>query len=188
MIGPSFPAVLAAAQQGDEESFAVLWRDLQPGVLRYLRVVAPAAMEDLAAETWVSVIRGLRHFRGDEREFRGWVFTAARHRSVDWQRQAARRRVEPLPVELLADRPAPDDPASAALEAVSTRWAMALIATLPPDQAEVIMLRVVAGLDVAEVARILGKRPGTVRVLAHRGLRRLAQRLAAGDLPRSVTR
>jgi RNA polymerase sigma-70 factor (ECF subfamily) len=65
---------------------------------------------------------------------------------------------------------------------------MALIATLPPDQAEVVMLRVVAGLDVTEVARILGKRPGTVRVLAHRGLRRLAQRLAAGDLPRSVTR
>ena len=54
---------------------------------------------------------------------------------------------------------------------------MALIATLPPDQAEVIMVRVVAGLDVAEVARMLGKRPGTVRVLAHRGLRRLAERL-----------
>src|SRR5919197_2441995 len=114
MIGPSFPAVLAAAQQGDEQSFAVLWRDLQPGVLRYLRVVAPGAVEDLAAETWVSVIRGLRQFRGNEREFRGWVFTAARHRSVDWQRQAARRRGEPPPGEPLNHPPAPPHPPGAA--------------------------------------------------------------------------
>ena len=51
MIGPSFPAVLAAAQGGDEQAFAVLWRDLQPAVLRYLRVAAPIAAEDLAADT-----------------------------------------------------------------------------------------------------------------------------------------
>ena len=54
MIGPSFPAVLAGAQRSDEESFALLWRDLHPAVLRYLRVVAPGAAEDLAADTWVS--------------------------------------------------------------------------------------------------------------------------------------
>ena len=64
MIGPSFPAVLAAAQRGDERAFAVLWRDLQPAVLRYLRVAAPAAAEDLAADTWMSVIRGLARCYG----------------------------------------------------------------------------------------------------------------------------
>jgi RNA polymerase sigma-70 factor, ECF subfamily len=54
----------------DEQAFAVLWRELQPVVLRYLRVMAPAAAEDLAADAWVSVIRGFGRFRGDEREFR----------------------------------------------------------------------------------------------------------------------
>jgi hypothetical protein len=121
MIGESFPAVLAAAQRGDERAFAVLWRKLQPAVLRYLRVAAPDAAEDLAADTWVSVIRGLARFRGDEPGFRALVFTAARHRALDWRRQASRTPSAAMPVEALDDRPAPDDPAEAALEAQSTR-------------------------------------------------------------------
>jgi RNA polymerase sigma-70 factor, ECF subfamily len=188
MIGPSFPDLLAAAQGGDEQAFALLWRDLQPAVLRYLRVAAPVAAEDLAADTWVSVIRGLGRFRGDEQNFRTWVFTAARHRAIDWRRQAVRRPVASLPVELLAERSAPDDPAEAVLEAQSTRAALALLAELPADQAEVVALRVLGGLGVTEVARIVGKRPGAVRVLAHRGLRRLAKRLEAAGLERGVTR
>jgi RNA polymerase sigma-70 factor (ECF subfamily) len=188
VIGASFAAVLAAAKGGDEQAFATLWRDLHPAVLRYLRVAAPAVAEDLAADTWLSVIRGLGGFRGDERGFRSWVFTAARHRAIDWRRQGARQQTESLPVELLVDRPAPDDPAAAALEAQSTRAALALIAELPHDQAEVVALRVLAGMDVAEVARVVGKRPGTVRVLAHRGLRGLARRLQAAGVARGVTR
>jgi len=187
MIGPSFPAVLEAAQRGDERAFAVLWRELQPAVLRYLRVAAPDAAEDLAADTWVSVIRGLPRFRGDEPGFRALLFTAARHRALDWRRQTSRSRVAAVPVEALDDRTAPDDPAEAALEAQSTRAALALIAELPRNQAEVVALRMVAGLDVAQVARIVGKRPGAVRTLTHRGLRRLAERLAAVDPARRVT-
>jgi RNA polymerase sigma-70 factor, ECF subfamily len=188
MIGLSFPALLVAVQGGDEQAFAVLWRELQPAVLRYLRLAAADAAEDLAADTWVSVIRGLGRFQGDEQQFRAWVFTVARNRAIDWHRQAARRPTGSVPVELLADRPAPDDPAVAMLEAQSTRAALALLAELPADQAEVVALRVLGGLEVAEVARIVGKRPGAVRVLAHRGLRRLAKRLETAGLARGVTR
>jgi RNA polymerase sigma-70 factor (ECF subfamily) len=179
VIGSSFPAVLAAAQDGDEQAFAVLWRDLQPAVLRYLQVAAPPVAEDLAADAWVSVIRGLGRFRGDERAFRGWLFTAARHRVVDWRRQVARRPTQPLPDGLLVGWVAPDDPAAAVLEAHSTRAAYQLIAELPHDQAEVLALRILGGLEVAEVARVMGRRPGAVRALAYRGTRRLAQRLEA---------
>src|SRR6266545_272532 len=189
MIGPSFPAVLAAAQRGDEQAFAVLWRELQPAVLRYLRVAAPEVAEDLAADTWVSLIRGLARFRGDEQGFRALVFTAARHRALDWRRQSSRRQAASVPVEDLYDRPAPDDPAEAVLEAQSTRAALALIAELPPNQAEVVTLRMVAGLDVAQVASIVGKRPGAVRTLTHRGRRRGRWRLprasAAGSRPQA---
>jgi RNA polymerase sigma-70 factor (ECF subfamily) len=187
MTGPSFPGVLVAAQGGDEQAFAVLWRELQPAVLRYLQVAAPAAAEDLAADTWVSVIRGLRRFRGDEQDFRTWMFTVARHRAIDWHRQAARRPTGSVPIEVLAERPASDDPAVEVLEAQSTRAALALLAELPRDQAEVVALRVLGGLGVAEVAQITGRRPGAVRVLAHGGLRRLARRLEAAGLARGVT-
>jgi RNA polymerase sigma-70 factor (ECF subfamily) len=188
MIGPRFPALLAAAQGGDEQGFAVLWRDLQPAVLRYFQVAAAEAAEDLAADTWVSVIRSLGRFRGDERAFRAWVFTVARHRAIDWRRQAARRPMSSVPAEQLIERRAPDDPAVEVLEAQSTRAALGLLAELPPDQAEVVALRVLGGLEVGEVARIVGKRPGAVRVLAHRGLRRLAKQLEAAGLAGGVTR
>jgi RNA polymerase sigma-70 factor (ECF subfamily) len=188
MVGPGFPEVLVAAQGGDEQAFAVLWRELQPAVLRYFQVVGQEAAEDLAADTWVSIIGGLGRFRGDEQAFRAWVFTMARHRAIDWHRQAARWPSSSVPDERLAERPAPDDPVAAVLEGHSTRAALALVAELPPDQAEVVALRVLGGLEVAEVARIVGKRPGAVRVLAHRGLRRLARKLEAAGLARGVTR
>jgi RNA polymerase sigma-70 factor (ECF subfamily) len=179
MIGPSFEAALDAAAGGDEAAFGLLWRDLQPGLVRYLEALAPGAGEDLASETWLRIVQGLDRFNGDERAFRGWVFTVARHRAVDRWRRRVRRRDELVPTESLSCLAAPDDPAVAAMDAISSRAAVALIATLPPDQAEVVLLRVVAGLGVAQVAAITGKRPGNVRVLTHRALRRLADRLAA---------
>jgi RNA polymerase sigma-70 factor (ECF subfamily) len=178
VIGPAFDSVLAGARGGDETAFAARWRDLNPPLLRYLRVVAPRWAEDVASEVWLDVAQGLRRFAGDEAGFRSWVFTVARQRSVDAARYAGRRPAQPVPIDALADRAGPDDPAAAAVEALSTRDALALVAELPSDQAEVVALRVIAGLDVARVAEIVGKRPGTVRVLAHRGLQRLARRLA----------
>lgn len=70
MIGADFAGVLAAAQQGDEAAYARLWRDGNPPLLRYLRVVSSGDPEDVAAETWASVVRGLRRFRGEERDWR----------------------------------------------------------------------------------------------------------------------
>jgi RNA polymerase sigma-70 factor (ECF subfamily) len=177
MIGPPFEAVLAAAAGGDDAAFGIIWRDLQPGLLRYLNAMAPGSGEDLASETWLRVAGALGRFSGDERAFRAWVFTIARHRAVDRWRRGARRNDELVPVDALVDLPGPDDPAGAAVDAIASRAAVDLIATLPPDQAEVVLLRVLAGLDVAEVAAITGKRAGNVRVLAHRALRRLAERL-----------
>src|SRR5512132_1720809 len=143
------------------------------------------AAEDLAAETWVAVIRGIGRFQGDEAAFRAWVFTIARHKARDWWRRAARTPVQALPATSLAEPSAPDDPAATVLEAASTRAALALIATLPAGQAEAVVLRVVAGLEVKQVAELMDKRPNTVRVLTHRGLRRLAAAPRSTPQPRS---
>lgn len=162
---------LNAARSGDERGFAVLWRALNPAVLRYLRVVAGDAAEDAASETWLQAARDLDRFTGDPADFRGWLFRIARHRGIDELRRAGRRREEPA--ETL-DMPSAPDAGSEAVGAAETAWALSRIAALPADQAEAVMLRVVAGLDVAATARVLGKRPGAVRIATMRGLRRLA--------------
>jgi RNA polymerase sigma-70 factor (ECF subfamily) len=173
-----FPAILAAAQRGSETAFSQLWRDGNPALLRYLRVTMPDAADDVAADTWVQVVKGLARFRGDEQAWRAWLFTTARRRLVDEGRRRSRSPA-PLPRGVpAADVPAAADTADVAVERFGTRSAIALVATLPPLQAEVIMLRVVAGLDTGTVARMLGRSPGAVRVAAHRGLRRLAQLLS----------
>src|SRR5437879_2207596 len=145
MIGSGFAEVLAAAQAGEEASVAVLWRDLQPRLLRYLRAADPHAAEDIASEVWLEVARGLPRFRGEEPDFSAWLFTVARHRLIDARRKAARRRTQP--VARIPERPGADDTALDALAGVATGAALALLARLPADQAEAILLRVVAGLD-----------------------------------------
>jgi RNA polymerase sigma-70 factor (ECF subfamily) len=173
-----FAEVLAGCKAGDQAAFAALYRAFQPPLLRYLRLAVGQASEDVAGETWYEVARGIERFEGDEGGFRGWLFTIARRRQLDFARAAMRRPSDPVPTESLAHVQAVDDPAASASESAATAEALALIATLPPDQAEVVALRAIAGLDVAQVAELLGKRPGAVRVAAHRGLRRLAERLA----------
>ena len=174
VIGAAFGSVLARAQNGDEEAFARLFRDVQPGLLGYLRVIASGGAEDVAGETWLNVVSGLAGFRGDENAFRAWVFTIARRRAIDAGRARSRRPTVPLDQDESADRLTVRDSADLALEAISTQTVVALLSALPREQAEIILLRVVAGLDAKDVARMVGKSQGAVRVAAHRGLRRLA--------------
>ena len=173
VLGDDFVRVLAEAQGGDEQQFAVLWRDANPALLRYLRVLAQDNAEDIAAETWVHVVRGLARFTGDESSWRAWLFTTARRRLFDQARLRKRHPAEPLDEISAAEVPAAPDAAELALDNIGTESALALLARLPTVQAEVIMLRVLAGLDTDAVAGLIGKSPGNVRVIAHRGLKRL---------------
>lgn len=165
---------LDRARGGDEDGFTELWRTLHPPLLRYLTVRGDEAPEDIAAETWLQVVRDLRGFRGGIGEFRAWLFTVARHRAIDQGRARASRPVVPVaePPDRRATAPGPEQHA---VEREATSAALRLVATLPAEQAELVMLRVVAGLDVATVAELVGKKPGTVRVAVHRALRSLSR-------------
>lgn len=172
--------VLARAQRGDEDAFRAVYRAVQPALLGYLRVLVGADAEDVASEAWLQIARDLSGFHGTADGFRGWCATIARNRAMDHLR---RNRSRPIaadtPVELCTGLPAPDDTARTAIELVDGDAALALIATLPPDQAEAVMLRVIVGLDAEAAAQVLGKRAGAVRTAAHRGLRNLAKQLTA---------
>lgn len=167
-----FPALLAGARRGDAKSIETLYLELQPRVLRYLRSLEPRHADDLAAEVWLAVAKGIRSFEGDAVAFRGWLFAIARRRLADHRRVAARR---PVDHGVPDDLPGGADPADVVLNRLSGQQAVDLIqAVVPGEQAEVLLLRVLGGLDVAEVAKVLERTPNWVRVAQHRGLRRLA--------------
>lgn len=176
MLNAGFAETLVQAQSGGEHAFAVIYGYLQPALLRYLRVRCPRLAEDIASEVWLQVTRALDRFAGDEQEFRAWIFTIARNKIIDQVRHDARTPtiVFGATEEMNGNGRHVRDPAEDYEDDEATRRALVLVRKLPPAQAEVVLLRVVAGLDPAYIARLLGKTPGTVRVLSHKGLRRLA--------------
>jgi RNA polymerase sigma-70 factor (ECF subfamily) len=179
-------AALLRAQAGEESGFLTLWRTLQPMLLRFLRVYAGDGPEDVASETWLQVVRDLPSFHGDATDFRRWLFTLARHRAIDAGRSRGRH-----PLSLVGDARSLDDARTEpsaeeqVMDRMSTDAALAAVRRLPAAQAELVALRVLADLDVATVAGIVGCTPGAVRVGVHRALRSLAQRpgLAAVEVP-----
>ncbi|GAA4680699.1 RNA polymerase sigma factor [Phytohabitans rumicis] len=178
---PDLAGTVLAAQAGDESAFLTVYRTLQPVLMRYLRVLVGDDADDVASEAWLQIARDLGGFRGDWDKFRGWAVTIARHRAMDHLRSARRRPSVAAPVEHFADLTGTEDTVEAAMESVGTSAAIALIGTLPRDQAEAVLLRVVVGLDAETAGRVLGKRAGAVRTAAYRGLRRLAEQLGASE-------
>ncbi len=181
-------AAVDAAQRGDEAAFREVYRGVQPRLLAYVRtLVGDTDAEDVASEAWLQIARDLGRFAGDADRFRGWTATIARNRALDHIRRLGRRPVVGGDETVLYAMPDPSDTADQALDALATGRAMRLIARLPLDQAEAIMLRAVIGLDAKGAAQVLGKRPGAVRTAAHRGLRRLAELLEGESASDGVT-
>ncbi|MFF1645676.1 RNA polymerase sigma factor [Streptomyces sp. NPDC058240] len=171
-------AAVLAAQDGDEDAFRTVYRAVQPRLLGYIRtLVGEPDAEDVASESWLQIARDLDRFSGDADRFRGWAARIARNRALDHLRMRGRRPAVGGDESELAERPAESDTAGEAMEALATGRTMSLIAQLPQDQAEAVVLRVVVGLDAKSAAQTLGKRPGAVRTAAHRGLKRLAELL-----------
>jgi RNA polymerase sigma-70 factor, ECF subfamily len=174
---PDIDEAIRAAQDGDETAFRVLFRHLQPRLLRYLTGLVGPDAEDVAADAWLQIARDLGSFHGDADKFRGWASRVARNRAIDHLRYMNRRPVSSHQVDDLIDLVSNENVERSALDRLSTDKTIAMISLLPRDQAEAVLLRVVVGLDAATAAQVLGKRPGAVRTAAHRGLRALAKRL-----------
>ncbi|MFB7912412.1 RNA polymerase sigma factor [Streptomyces sp. NPDC056061] len=173
-------AAVLAAQRGDEDAFRTVYRAVQPRLLGYVRtLVGEPDSEDVTSEAWLQIARDLDRFSGDADRFRGWTARIARNRALDHLRMRGRRPATGGDESELSERPAASDTADEAMEALATGDTMSLIAQLPQDQAEAVVLRVVVGLDAKSAAQTLGKRPGAVRTAAHRGLKRLAELLHA---------
>ncbi len=173
----SLDEAVALMCHGDGDAFRVVYRAVHAPLLRYLEVlVGPNDAEDVASETWGQACRDLGGFEGDADGFRGWIATIGRHRALDLLRLRS-RRIRADQDLTGVDPPDSVDTEAAMLEGFTTGAALAVIRSLPRDQAEAVMLRAVMGLDARSAGAVLGKRPGAVRSAAHRGLATLARRL-----------
>ncbi len=171
-----FLTVLGAAQAGGAWAFEKLYRDLAPTVAGYLQVQGAAEPDDLTSEVFIGVFRGLDRFTGSEAEFRSWVFTIAHRRLTDERRRDGRR---PRPDELGAETVvvAGGDVEDDALVRLGTARVRELCARLSVDQRDVLLLRLVAGLTVEQVAGTVGKTAGATKALQRRGLAALQREL-----------
>lgn len=176
-LGSVFPEVLVAAQAGSEWAWERLFASVAATVRGYLVAQGATDADDLTGEVMLQLVGGLGRFAGDEAGFRSWVFLIAHHRLIDEQRRRGREATWASRRQPMAFAPGAETEAIDRL--AHGEWGRRL-ARLSEDQRAVVLLRVVADLSADEVGHILGKRPGTVRILQHRALARLRADLVAG--------
>jgi RNA polymerase sigma factor (sigma-70 family) len=178
-LGEPFDAILAAARQGEEWAWAAIYRDLVGPVTGYLASRGAPDPEDLASEAFLQVARGLAGFEGDEAAFRSWVFVIA-HRRMQDARRSAKRRPQRTDADVeweLARAPAVGSVEDEVLGAMHDARLAAALKKLSDAHREVLALRVIGDLSVADAARIMGKSPGAIKVLQHRALHALREAL-----------
>jgi RNA polymerase sigma-70 factor, ECF subfamily len=183
-FGGSFPGVLTAARQGASWAWASLYRDLAPQVLGYLRASGAADPEDLTGEVFLGLVRDIARFEGDESKFRSWVFVIAHHRLLDERRRRIRRPETPGSLDLTADQRPGGNVEHEALDNLGRQAVQACIDRCVPDQREVLLLRILGGLSLAEVAEVLGKSVGAVKSLQHRGIAAVAREMSRQGVTR----
>jgi RNA polymerase sigma-70 factor (ECF subfamily) len=173
----NFKATLKAARAGEERAWRAIYAELAPPLLGYLRAKRASNPEDLLGEVMLQIVRDLPGFDGGKRDFEAWAFTIAHHRLLDERRRDARRPAEPTPAAEIERLGPAGDTEEDALRALSAERVGRLLACLSPDQQNVVLLRVLGDLTSEQVAEVLGKTPGAVKALHHRGLQVIKREL-----------
>ena len=174
-FGEAFDSVLGAARTGEGWAFQRLFDWLGRPVASYLRGAGVEDPDALANECFLRVFGAVAQFDGTEARFRSWVFAIAHNLVVDDRRRRSRR---PPATELADDTgPAVASAEDAARVANGDERLRTLLAELPPDQRDVVLLRVLADMSIDDTAAALGKRPGAVKSLQHRAMAALRRRL-----------
>lgn len=164
------------ARTGSRAAFGSLWETFSPVVAGYVRGRGVREPDDVTSEIFLAAFQRLPQFTGDGAAFRRWLFTIAHHRAADEVRARARRPAE-VEYEPGRDVRQAVGAEEIALARVVGAELLAALSTLSPEQREVVLLRIVADLPVADVAQILSRSPEAVRQLQVRALNRLRRQL-----------
>lgn len=164
-------ALLAEAARTNASAFGELYERYHARVYRYVfhRVGNAADAEDITALVFMKALEALPTYQSRRSGFAPWLFRITRNSVVDHYRRG--RRSDPLEA---VEHHAPDaDPLHHALGSESRAELRELVHALSPEQRDVILLRFAADLSFSEIASILKKNEPAVRMLLHRGLRKL---------------
>ena len=170
----SLVSLVASAQAGDAEALEQLIGQLRPRVFRYClsKLLDPHAADDVTQEVTMAMLTAVPRYVDQGRPFSAFVLGIAANKVSEARRVNHRRRESQL--EQIPDRAVESDgPEQSSLRLETAREMAALLAQLPERQAEILRLRVAAGLSAEEVGAVLGMTATAVRVAQHRALARL---------------
>lgn len=157
------------ARQGDTDAIGDLYQQHYLSIYRFLfyRIGDPLIAEDLTSEVFIRMIRSLPSYRPQDVPFLAWLFQIARNLSIDHFRKAATLNLVPLEETLNAGN---DDLTQAVDRRLNSQRLAQALRHLNEDQRDVIVLRFVAGMPIAEVAQSLSKSEDAIKGLQRRGL------------------
>jgi len=167
-------------QRREPEAWSAVYEEYFPRVYRYiaLRVSNRTEAEDLTEQVFLKALESVGSFRWRGIPFAAWLFRIARNLVIDYWRTAKSKTSLPLDESLVNDDADPETTAERNLDIKQMFQAMG---QLTQSQREVIELRFIGGLSVAEVSKVLGKSEGAVKVMQHSGLAALRKRLSVGE-------
>jgi len=168
-LSPEFvrPDLLDRARRGDGEAWSQIVRSLGPKVQGYARGKGIVDAEDVVQDVFTAAARGIGGFEGEWHAFRSWIFSIAYRQIVNRYRSPSRHDGS-LPRTLVDENHLGPDQEVVIREMASE--AVAALGVLSEVERDVVLLRVLAGLDTAEVAKAVGKGEGNVRVIQSRAL------------------
>jgi RNA polymerase sigma-70 factor (ECF subfamily) len=183
---PNERELIARAQSGDKDAVSSLYEGYAQAIFRYIsyRVESDMAAEDLTADVFLSMVRGLPRYQDVGAPFGAWLFRVAANRITDHHRQK-RRMAEELSENQASDDTDPFGKTAKNQERAQLR---AALATLPDDFQTLLVLRFMEGMSHSEVAAVLGKSEAAARVMQHRALKALAKVLGTDGKARSYLR
>lgn len=178
--------VVAEAQRGSGPAFTIIYQEISPAVLGYLRGKGVEDPEATTNDVFVAVLSQVATLRGGAVGLRKFIFSIAHARMVDDQRRTSRR---PVMGEYRAefDDRVVESSETLALQSIEAEQVREFISRLAPDQGEVILLRLVADLSLAQVGAVMGKSQGAVKQLQRRGLIALRKLIENGGEEQSCT-
>ena len=179
MLG-DFGATLAAARAGAEWAWRELYRETAGPVERFLRARGVRDADDVVGDTFLNIVRSIERFDGNEDAFRAWVFTIAHNTGIDRERWLARRPAHPVTHDDLVGIGPTGDAEADAMDRLSLDHVRRVLGRLTAEQRDVLLLRLLGGLTVDQVAVVVGRSAGAVKMLQARGLASIRREIERG--------
>lgn len=179
--------LVTRAQRGDEAGFSELFDHLYPKINRYIYFrVNNEDAEDLIADVFLKVVVSLKKYKKTTKgHFSAWVFRIAHNRVIDFYRKKKEylQLTDPETGELKFDIPSSDlDPHDSAIQYEEHLKIRGILDTLSGVNREVLELKFLEEFSNSEIAEIIGKSEGNIRVIQLRALRKLRKHFPEGNL------